>query len=123
MFNNKTGGKLLDEGGYGCVYHPSINCDGNESNNMKYKLIPSYPPIIRDISLSFDKSIKNSEIINIIKSNGGKYLSNILLFDYYYKNDKSANKKSLAYSLHFYSNKRTLIDDEINPSIQESSFY
>jgi serine/threonine protein kinase len=62
MFNNKTGGKLLDEGGYGCVYHPSINCDGNESNNMKYisKISVENEDILREIKISkLIKSIPN----------------------------------------------------------------
>jgi serine/threonine protein kinase len=27
------GGNLISEGGFGCVYHPALNCSGKESNN------------------------------------------------------------------------------------------
>jgi serine/threonine protein kinase len=30
------GGKQLAEGGYGCVFHPEINCKGKETTNKKY---------------------------------------------------------------------------------------
>lgn len=30
------GGKQLAEGGYGCVFHPEINCKGEETTNKKY---------------------------------------------------------------------------------------
>lgn len=30
------GGKKLAEGGYGCVFHPEIDCRGKETTNMKY---------------------------------------------------------------------------------------
>lgn len=30
------GGKKLAEGGYGCVFHPEINCKGLETDNMQY---------------------------------------------------------------------------------------
>ena len=30
------GGKLLSEGGYGCVYYPEINCLGKEEKNSNY---------------------------------------------------------------------------------------
>lgn len=30
------GGKKLAEGGYGCVFHPEINCNGLETGNMQY---------------------------------------------------------------------------------------
>lgn len=32
----QTGGELLSEGGFGCVFHPMINCKGRETNNEKY---------------------------------------------------------------------------------------
>lgn len=31
-----NGGKKLAEGGYGCVFHPEIDCKGTETTNMKY---------------------------------------------------------------------------------------
>jgi len=34
--NNMIGGKLLSEGGYGCVFHPEVKCDGKESNDREY---------------------------------------------------------------------------------------
>ena len=30
------GGSLLSQGGYGCVFHPEINCKGKETTNKKY---------------------------------------------------------------------------------------
>jgi len=30
------GGKKIAEGGYGCVFHPEINCKGEETTNTKY---------------------------------------------------------------------------------------
>ena len=30
------GGKLLAEGGYGCVFTPGINCDGSVMKTKKY---------------------------------------------------------------------------------------
>ena len=29
---NMTGGKLISEGGYGCLYYPEINCRGKQTN-------------------------------------------------------------------------------------------
>ena len=31
-----SGGKLLAEGGFGCVFSPGINCDGTSMQNKKY---------------------------------------------------------------------------------------
>ena len=30
------GGRKLAEGGYGCVFHPEINCKGKQTTNTKY---------------------------------------------------------------------------------------
>jgi len=30
------GGSLLSQGGYGCVFHPEINCKGKETTKKKY---------------------------------------------------------------------------------------
>lgn len=43
------GGKLLSEGGYGCVFFPSINCDGSSMKTKKY---------VSKIQ-KYDKSAKN----------------------------------------------------------------
>ena len=40
IFYNKKqdmiGGKLLSEGGYGCVFHPEVNCEGKEMQNKEF---------------------------------------------------------------------------------------
>lgn len=37
MIKNKLiGGKKIGEGGYGCVFHPEIDCRGKETTNKKY---------------------------------------------------------------------------------------
>ena len=33
---DQNGGKVIGEGGYGCVFHPEINCSGEETTNMEY---------------------------------------------------------------------------------------
>ena len=43
------GGKLLSEGGYGCVFFPSINCNGSSMKTKKY---------VSKIQ-KYDKSAKN----------------------------------------------------------------
>ena len=36
MNSKLKGGKLLAEGGYGCIFIPGLNCDGSIMNNKKY---------------------------------------------------------------------------------------
>ena len=35
-----SGGKLLAEGGYGCVFSPGINCNGSSMKNKKMGVMP-----------------------------------------------------------------------------------
>ena len=51
------GGKKLAEGGYGCVFHPEINCKGLETDNMQYV------SKIQQKDFSADNEIKIGEII------------------------------------------------------------
>ena len=61
-----------------------------------------------------DKQIQAKDIEKIIKSAGGSILSDIEVFDVYTGTNIPENKKSIAYSLTFIDNKKTLTDDEIN---------
>ena len=37
IFNkNMAGGKLLSEGGYGCVFHPEVDCEGKDTQNKEF---------------------------------------------------------------------------------------
>ncbi len=36
------GGKLLSEGGFGCVFNPSMNCDGNVESEKNVSKIQRY---------------------------------------------------------------------------------
>lgn len=51
------GGKKLAEGGYGCVFHPEINCRGLETENMQYV------SKIQQKDFSAENEIKIGEII------------------------------------------------------------
>ena len=76
-----------------------------------------YPSSSRDIALLVDKKIKYKEIKNDIKKSGGDLLSDITLFDIYEGEDLGKKNRSLAISLRFISNKRTLKDEEIDKYI------
>jgi phenylalanyl-tRNA synthetase beta chain len=90
-------------------------------SNIKtyYKEIPKYPSLTFDISLILNKNIKTSEILKIIKEEGGEILYKVSLFDIY-EDEKiiGKNNKSLAFTLIFNSNIKTLKDDDILPIIE-----
>lgn len=85
-----------------------------------YKEIPKYPSLTFDISMIVNKDIKTLDILKIIYEEGGEILYKVNLFDIY--EDKEIigeNKKSLAFSLIFNSNIKTLNDADIMPIIEK----
>lgn len=99
------------------VYVMEINLDkllAKKTGKMKYKEISKYPTVKKDIAIVVDKSITASEIAMQIKKAAGSLLINSEVFDIYTGKGIAEGKKSLAYSLTFGSNDRTLTDEEIN---------
>ena len=80
---------------------------------IKYKPSSKYPSITKDMAFILDKNILNQDVINIIRTNGGRYLTDIKVFDLYQGDKISLDKKSIAYSLTFNSNESTLSDEEV----------
>ena len=87
-------------------------------SKMKFKEISIYPSIKKDIAIMIDKDITSDEISKVIKKAGGNLLVAQEIFDVY-TNAVLGNKKSIAYSLTFGSNTKTLTDDEINPVLDK----
>ena len=103
------------------VYVMEINLDkllAKKVGKMKFKEISIYPTIKKDIAILIDKDITADEIGKAIKKAGGSLLVNYELFDIYL-NPALIGKKSVAYSLTFGSNTKTLTDEEINPVIDK----
>ena len=99
------------------VYVMEINLDkllSKKTGKMKYKEISKYPTVKKDIAILADKNIEASQIAMQIKKAAGSLLISSEVFDLYTGKGIPEGKKSLAYSLTFGSNDRTLTDEEIN---------
>ncbi len=83
-----------------------------------YKPVPTYPAIVRDISMLIDDSFSLKEIIDTIKKSGGPSLDKVELFDKYI-DERLSPKKSVAFHLSFRSGKKTLRDKEVEPVIKK----
>ena len=106
----------------GNIFICSINVDLLNNyyscSDITYNKIYSYPSIERDISILINKKYSNEEIQDSIINSGGKYLNDVELFDLYEGEGVSDESKSLAYSLKFSSNNRTLTDKEIDVEVK-----
>ena len=78
---------------------------------LKFKEASKYPEIKKDAAFIVSNETTNAEIEAVIKHAGGRLLSEIDIFDIY--RDIEEGKKSMAYSLTFKDDTRTLSDDEV----------
>lgn len=84
------------------------------TEDAKYKQLPKYPAVSRDIAMLIDDSINVYEIEKIIKKCSGNILEGYKLFDVYKGAQIPKGKKSVAYSVTFRADDRTLTDEEIS---------
>lgn len=104
------------------VFVMEINLDkllAKKTGKMKYKEISKYPTVKKDISIVVDKAVTSNDIAVAIKKSAGSLLLNTEVFDVYTGKGIEEGKKSLAYSLTFGTNDRTLIDEEINKVLEK----
>jgi phenylalanyl-tRNA synthetase beta chain len=85
---------------------------------IRYKELPRFPEVRRDLSLILDKKVRFAEICEIANRAERKLLKHINLFDVY-EGDKIENgKKSYAVSFILQDMEQTLTDTQINQAMQ-----
>lgn len=79
-----------------------------------YELEPiaETPPIYEDIAVIVDESVEAAAVEALIRQTGGRSVTRVRLFDVYRGEQVGAGKKSLAYSLTYQAEDRTLTDAE-----------
>lgn len=81
---------------------------------IKYKPLPKYPSVTRDIAVVVDESVLVGELEETIVENGEGLVEAISLFDIYRGNQVQENKKSVAFSIVYRSYEGTLTEEIIN---------
>ena len=89
------------------------------SFDIKYKGIAKYPAVSRDISMVMEKSIMVGQVEEVIRKCAGKLLEDLNLFDVYEGSQIKEGYKSVAYSISFRANDRTLEDSDVNPIMEK----
>lgn len=80
----------------------------------EFREIGRYPSMRRDIALVMDENIAQAEVEKVIRQTGGSLLGEIRLFDLYRGEQVEAGKKSIAYTLTYFSEERTLEESEVS---------
>ncbi len=89
------------------------------AKDFKYKALPKYPATSRDLAMLVDVDVNAADIEKAMTKAAGQNLTQITLFDVYTGKQVEEGKKSLAFSLTFQSNDKTLTDAEIDPAIEK----
>ena len=85
----------------------------NIPSDIKFYVLPKYPSVQRDLALIVKEEILSTDIIKTIKSIDEKLITKIILFDIFKGKQIGDGYKSLAYSVVFQAEDRTLIDQEV----------
>lgn len=80
--------------------------------DVHYSPLPKYPGMTRDIAVVVSEECMVGPMIESIKEAGGELLESVELFDIYRGEQVENDKKSVAFSLTYRLNDRTLTDKE-----------
>ncbi|MGN1343593.1 MAG: phenylalanine--tRNA ligase subunit beta, partial [Traorella sp.] len=85
----------------------------NKASKVKFEGISKYPSVTRDLAFVVKKDVKVGDIVDQIKR-CGKIIKSVEVFDIYTGEHVASDSKSIALSVVFQSNDKTLTDQEIN---------
>jgi phenylalanyl-tRNA synthetase beta subunit len=95
------------------------------SNEVHFEAFSLYPKASRDLALLVDRSISAEEIRSRIeqlaKRASGRhfYVQDVTIFDVYEGEGLSQHKKNIALAIDFYSDKRTLKEQEVQHAFEQ----
>jgi phenylalanyl-tRNA synthetase beta chain len=84
-----------------------------QSNSKTYIDPLKYPKIIRDFAFILDKSVKYLDVKEFIKKKSSQLLKVVSVFDVFESDSLGTDKKSLAFTLEYFDENRTLTEEEV----------
>lgn len=85
-----------------------------KTGKVKYQPIPQYPSVTRDIALVMDEAVPTFDVCQKIMKSSNRLVKDTKIFDVYVGEHVEAGKKSVAISLTFQDEKKTLKEQDIN---------
>lgn len=89
----------------------------NAGEAPQYKALPKFPAVSRDIAMLVKDEVLVKQIEDVLRQRGGKTLEEIKLFDVYKGKQVPEGMKSVAYSITFRAEDRTLTDEDVNKAM------
>lgn len=85
----------------------------------KYKHLPKYPAMSRDIAVVVPVEVTNDELEGVIRKHAGELLTGVRVFDIYTGKQVAEGYKSMAFNLTYQAADRTLTDAEVDASMKK----
>jgi phenylalanyl-tRNA synthetase beta chain len=80
----------------------------------RFRALPRFPAVVRDVAIVVDEDVPAQGLIDAVKACGISSIAEAYLFDCYRGSQIPAHKKSLAFSISYRAEDRTLTDAEVN---------
>jgi len=105
----------------GRVYAAELDLDlliGSELPTAQYVPLPKHPPVERDLALLVPLDVTAESVLAVIRREGGSLLQRVELFDVYEGKQVPQGYRSLAFTMTYQGEDRTLTDEEVT-ALQE----
>src|SRR5699024_1952448 len=89
------------------------------SDERIYQPIPRYPGISRDLAFIVDQDLPVGDIVDSLKESGNELVESIKVFDIYTGEHVAKDKKSVALTIKFRHQDRTLVEEEVNDEVED----
>ncbi|MBI2877854.1 MAG: phenylalanine--tRNA ligase subunit beta [Candidatus Tectomicrobia bacterium] len=99
------------------AYLFELDCDRLASlapGALSFRPLPRYPAVYRDLAVIVDNPVPCRQVEEVIRQAAAGLLARLEVFDLYTGEPVPPGKKSLAFSLTFQAEDRTLTDEEVN---------
>jgi phenylalanyl-tRNA synthetase beta chain len=83
-----------------------------------FQKLPKFPPVNRDLAVVVDVAVTAEALLASIRTHGGQMVKEAEVFDVYSGEKIGQGKKSVAFSLKFMEETRTLVDEEANATLE-----
>jgi|LSQX01.1.fsa_nt_gb phenylalanyl-tRNA synthetase beta chain len=85
----------------------------------RYRALPRYPAVRRDLALLVPQDVAAGKITDLLREVGGELVRDAALFDFYTGKQIPEGFKSLAYTITFQAEDRTLTDGEVGALVAQ----
>jgi phenylalanyl-tRNA synthetase beta chain len=85
-----------------------------ETKVKSFTQIMRFPPVLRDVAIVIGNDVNSDRIVKTIEGAAGELVKDITIFDLYQGKQIEKGSKSIALTVKYQSEKRTLTDDEVN---------